>query len=115
MSMTVTDADIANRKLGEEALRKAEEIHRRIVDSTNDCVQILDLEGRILHVNREGLNLLEVPDTSALTNRQLDEFFDGALRVAAQEAVAAARDGGCGRFQAPIRVRRASRDGGTSS
>jgi len=102
--MTVTDADIANRKLGEEALRKAEEIHRRIVDSTNDCVQILDLEGRILHVNREGLNLLEVPDTSALTNRQLDEFFDGALRVAAQEAVAAARDGGCGRFQAPIRV-----------
>lgn len=60
------DTDSTDRRLGEEALRKAEEIHRRIVDSTNDCVKILDLEGRILHVNREGLKLLEVADVSAL-------------------------------------------------
>jgi len=104
VSITGTDSDITDRKLGEEALRKAEEIHKRIVDSTNDCVKILDLEGRILHVNREGLKLLEQPDISALKNRPIDELFEGALRVAAQEAVAVTRGGGCGRFQAPIRV-----------
>ena len=104
ISITGTDADITDRKLGEEALRKAEEIHKRIVDSTNDCVKILDLEGRILHVNREALNFFEVPDISALKNRPLDEFYEGPLRVTAQEAVAAARNGGCGRFQGPARA-----------
>ena len=104
VSMTGTDADITDRKLGEEALRKAEEIHKRIVDSTNDCVKILDLEGHVLHVNREGLNLLEVPDISVLRDRRIDEFFEGPLRLAAQEAVAAARNGGCGRFQGPLRT-----------
>jgi PAS domain S-box-containing protein len=102
--ITGTDTDITARKLGEEALRKAEEVHKRIVDSTNDCVKILDLEGRVLHVNREGLNLLEVPDVAALKNRPIDEFFEGALRLAAQEAVAAARGGGSGRFQGPLRT-----------
>jgi PAS domain S-box-containing protein len=104
VSMTGTDTDITDRKLGEEALRKAEQIHRRVVDSTNDCVKILDLEGRLLHVNREGLSLLEVPDISALRNRPIDGFFEGPLRLAAQEAVAAARGGGCGRFQGSIRT-----------
>lgn len=98
------DTDSTDRRLGEEALRKAEEIHRRIVDSTNDCVKILDLEGRILHVNREGLKLLEVANVSALQNRPIDEFLEGALRVAAQDAIAAARRGGSGRFQGPIRA-----------
>jgi PAS domain S-box-containing protein len=89
---------------GEDALRKAEEIHKRIVDSTNDCVKILDLEGRILHVNRVGLDFFEVPDISTLKNRPLDEFYEGALRVTVQEAIAAARGGGCGRFQGPARA-----------
>ena len=43
LSITGTESDITDRKLGEEALRKAEEIHKRIVDSTSDCVKILDL------------------------------------------------------------------------
>ena len=72
--------------------------------STNDCVKILDLEGRILHVNPEGLSFLEVPDISVLKNRPIDELFEGDVRHAAQEAVAAARSGGCGRFHGPIRV-----------
>src|SRR5262245_7497726 len=104
IAITGTDADITDRKRGEEALRKAEEIHKRIVDSTNDCVKILDLEGRILHINREGLNLLEVPDISALRNRPLDEFYEGPHRLVAQEAIAAARSGGCGRYQGPTRA-----------
>jgi len=104
LSITGTESDITDRKLGEEALRKAEEIHKRIVDSTSDCVKILDLEGRILHVNREGLNFFEVPDISALKNRPLAEFYEGALRVSAQEAIAAARNGGSGRFQGPARA-----------
>jgi PAS domain S-box-containing protein len=114
ISITGTDADITDRKLGEEALRKAEEIHKRIVDSTNDCVKILDLEGRILHVNREGLNLLEVPDISALRNRPIDEFFDGPLRLAAQKPLPRPAAAGADAFRAPSARSQGSRDGGTS-
>ena len=51
VSMAGTDTDITDRKRGEEALRQAEEINRRIVESTGDCVKILDLDGRLLYIN----------------------------------------------------------------
>ena len=57
VSMAGTDTDITDRKRGEEALRQAEEINRRIAEHTGDCVKILDLEGRVVYMNREGLRL----------------------------------------------------------
>ena len=43
--MAGTDTDITARKRSEQALRQAEEINKRIVESTGDCVKILDLDG----------------------------------------------------------------------
>ena len=60
VSMAGTDTDITGRKRGEEALRQAEELNRRIAEHTGDCVKILDLEGRLIYMNREGLRFLEV-------------------------------------------------------
>jgi PAS domain S-box-containing protein len=51
VTMVGTDTDITERKEHEEALRQAEEINRRIVENTTDCVKILDLEGRLQHIN----------------------------------------------------------------
>ena len=98
VSMAGTDTDITERKRGEEALRQAEEINRRIAEHTGDCVKILDLEGRLVYMNREGLRVLEV-DAADVLNRPLVDFFNGDMRVAAAAAVAEARAGGCGRFQ----------------
>ena len=98
VSMAGTDTDITERKRGEEALRQAEEINRRIAEHTGDCVKILDLEGRLVYMNREGLRFLEV-DAAHVLNRPLVGFFNGDMRAAAAAAVAEARAGGCGRFQ----------------
>ena len=97
-----TDTDITVRKRGEEALRQAEEINRRIVQSTGDCVKILDLSGRIIYINPEGLRQLELEDDSALLNQPLSGHMEGAIRLAANESVELARRGGTGRFQARI-------------
>ena len=47
VSMAGTDTDITERRRGEEALRQAEEMNRRIVESTGDCVKILGLDGQL--------------------------------------------------------------------
>jgi PAS domain S-box-containing protein len=97
-----TDTDITARKRGEEALRKAEELNRRIVQSTGDCVKILDLGGRIIYINSEGLRQLELEDAGALLNQPLGGPLEGESRQAAEEAIELARQGGTGRFQARI-------------
>ena len=99
VSLAGTETDITERKRGEEALRQAEEINKRIVESTTDCLTILDLDGRLIHVNREGLRLLEIDDATAVLHRPLVQFFGGVVRQAAEEAIAAARGGGRGQFQ----------------
>ena len=99
-----TVIDVTERKHNEEALRRAEELNRRIVDSTGDCVKILDLEGHILHINAVGIRMLELADANQLINRALPEFFEGDVRQAASAALAAARRGGSGRFQYSMRT-----------
>jgi PAS domain S-box-containing protein len=98
-----TDTDITELKRAEQALRQAEEINKRIVENTGDCVKILDLDGRFLYVNREGLRLLEIEDAGELLNHPIVEFLEGEARGAAEEAIAVARSGGTGRFQCLLR------------
>ena len=108
--------DITERKRSEEALRQAEEINKRIVESTGDCVKILDLDGRLVYMNREGLRFLEIEDACPGAERPIAEFFEGEVRQAAEEAVAAARSGGSGRFQGLLRAASGrARSGSTSS
>jgi PAS domain S-box-containing protein len=102
--MVGTDTDITERKRGEEALHQAEELNRRIVESTGDCVKILALDGRLLYINSEGLRMLELTDASGLLNRPIADFFEGDVRRAAEEAVGEARRGGRGRFQYLMRT-----------
>ena len=45
---------IEDRRKAEEALRKSEEFNRRIIESSNDCINILDLDGRLLFMNDGG-------------------------------------------------------------
>ncbi len=107
VQMSGTFTDITERKRGEQALRQAEEINKRIVENTGDCVKILDLDGRLLYINREGLRLLEITDTAEVLNRPIAGFFEGDARRSVEEAVAEAIKGGHGRFQGllPKRLR----------
>ena len=101
LSMAGTSTHVTERRRGEEALRQAEEMNRRIVEGTGDCVKILGLDGQLLYINPEGLRGLELTDASALLSRPFAGFFDGGTRQAAEDAVDLARGGGRGRFQYP--------------
>ena len=79
--------------------RQPEDLDWRIAGSTDDCVKILDLEGRVLHVNQAALRQLEISDPRELQNRPLAGFFEGEVRQAAEKAIGQARRGESGRFQ----------------
>lgn len=80
----------------------AEQLNDLIVEHISDCVKILDLDGRLVYISREGLRFLEI-DASRVLNRLMTDFFEGEVREQAAAAVAAARSGGRGRFQGLLR------------
>lgn len=81
-----------------EALRTNEEFLRRLLDGSRDCINVLDLEGRLLSMNAGGMAALEICDLGPVLGGSWLDFWSGADRLAAEEALAAARAGGVGRF-----------------
>ena len=92
-----TVADITDRKHAEQALRESEAFSRTIIESSPDCIKVLDLDGNLLSM-QSGQALLGIEDIRPFLNRSWVEFWEGADRRAAREAVATAGAGGRGNF-----------------
>ena len=78
--------------------RTGDDIQARLVESSLDCIKVLDLDGRLLSMNAGGMTMLEICDLEPLIGGAWIEFWEGADREAARAAVATARAGGVGRF-----------------
>lgn len=71
----------------------------QILDSSDDCIKVLDLEGHILFMSRGGQVLLGIQDITPFLNTSWIEFWQGADRQSAIEATARARAGEVCTFQ----------------
>lgn len=56
--------DITQRKKAEEEIIKSELFNRTILESSPDCLKVLDAEGRLLFMNFNGLCQMEIDDFS---------------------------------------------------
>jgi PAS domain S-box-containing protein len=81
------------------ALRQSEALNQQILDSSDDCIKVLDLEGRILFMNRGGQTLLGIQNITPFLNASWIEFWEGADQRAAMAAIARARAGEICTFQ----------------
>jgi PAS domain S-box-containing protein len=90
--------DISDRKNAELALQNNERFSRSIIESSGDCIKILDLAGNLLFLNKKGKELLEMEDDSCLDHPWL-QFWDEASRTALEPEVETAKAGGIGRYQ----------------
>jgi PAS domain S-box-containing protein len=97
--VAVVFTDISDRKQAEAALQKSEELKRRILESSQDCIKVLSLEGRLLYVNTGGLNLLELDDSASILKAQWLDFWQDEDRLSAEAALAAAKAGNAGQLQ----------------
>jgi PAS domain S-box-containing protein len=82
----------------EEALRRSEEFAARLIESSRDCIKVLDLQGHLLSINAHGMTALEICDFGPLLGSPWVEFWDGKDREHAKAALEQARQGQVGRF-----------------
>src|SRR5215218_4025619 len=79
-------------------VRRCNLVHSR------DCMKILDLDGRLVYINRAGLEQLGVDDARELLHRPLVDLWQEKEREPLGDAIARARSGAIGRFQGPCRT-----------
>ncbi|MBN2018335.1 MAG: PAS domain S-box protein [Candidatus Cloacimonetes bacterium] len=91
--------ELIQKREREEELRNTLELTKAIIDNSQDCIKILDLEGNLLYMSIGGQRLLEIKDVNKYLNKNWIEFWEGEDRKKAQEAVNKAKKGKVGYFE----------------
>jgi PAS domain S-box-containing protein len=86
------------RNRAEEAQRRAEEFSRGIVDSSQDCIKTMTLDGRLSWVSESGCRALRITDPAQVAGLSWLDFWKGDDARLANEAMRAAIDKGRGSF-----------------
>ena len=76
------------------------DLGRLLFESSQDCVKLMDGEGRLRQMNRNGQCLMEITDFGAVCSRAWPEFWPPESRPRVQAALQAARQGRTDRFEA---------------
>lgn len=100
MRVIGTMQDITERKRADAALRDSEAVNRSIVEASTDVIKLLDLEGRLLFMNGSGADALAIEDIAPFYGREWAALWPLAARPTVRAMVAAACEGGIGRFSA---------------
>jgi diguanylate cyclase (GGDEF)-like protein/PAS domain S-box-containing protein len=91
-----TFEDVTAQVDAQNALRESEARLSAILDAMPDCVKIFDESGELIHINPQGLDLLQAPDLESLSSasgyvpvppEHLDACHDVHRRVMAGETV----------------------------
>jgi PAS domain S-box-containing protein len=85
-------------------LRTLRQVRQYNVETSRDCVKVIDLDGRLIYVNPAGLRQLGVEDPRDLLHCPWVTLWDEKDREAVRDAIARAKAGATGSFQAPCRT-----------
>ena len=83
-----------------DELREKAGFLERVLESSADCIKVLDLEGRLEFLSAGGRAAMEIDDFGVFRGRPWVDFWNGSeAGQAALTALKAAQAGGTGRFQ----------------
>ena len=91
--------DISDRKQAETALRESEAFNRSLMDASPDCIKVLDLDGRLLHMNGPGLCVMEIDDFGPLCGQAWTGLWPEDAAPEIERAITAANTGAAYIFQ----------------
>ena len=92
--------DINERRQTAQALRESEAFSRSVLESSPDCANLLDREGRLQYMNQNGQCLMEIDDFAPLIGQPWWSLLPKPYAALAVEAVDKAKRGETARFQA---------------
>ncbi len=95
---------LAEQKQMEAALRESEQMSSNVLNSSGDCIKVLDLEGKFISMNPPGMALFDIDDFELLRNTSWVALWPDDLQPAITRAMQAALLGGIGRFQGPCKT-----------
>ncbi|GHF43128.1 PAS domain S-box-containing protein [Deinococcus metalli] len=75
-----------------------------IINSSPDCIKVLDLNARVLSMNTGGLEVMEIGDFSVCQNAPWPTFWEGLDREHVERALDAARSGNSSAFEGVART-----------
>ena len=91
--------DITERKEAENKIRESAEFNRTLIESSPDCVKLLDKDGRLEFMNENGLCLMEIDDFTKFENREWHELWTDECRDTVKQTIETAKRGETGRFE----------------
>ena len=91
--------DVTDVRRAERALRDAQGLNAAVLQSSGDCIVVLDLEGNMRFVSPGGIEAMELSDVDAIIGLSWPRVWKGDDHAAAVSAIATARGGGVGRFR----------------
>jgi len=71
-----------------------------LFEAIPDCVKLLDMDGMVLAINRNGLRSMEIDDAGTVRGKPWTAFWPQPSHAAVEAALEAARAGGTGHFSA---------------
>lgn len=97
IAMLVKDVTEARRI--ETSLRDTEAFNSRVLASSNDCIKVIDLDGKLVFMSEGGMRVMEIDDFDAVRGCPWPDFWQDQGCLDAKAAIAQAKSGLSGRFQ----------------
>mgnify|MGYP000951477772 CR=1 FL=1 len=82
----------------ERTLRGREQFLTRLLEGSQDCIKVLDLDGRLLMMNEGGMRVMDICDFAPLRNQPWHSLWPTETQETVRAAIATARAGGVARF-----------------
>jgi len=92
--------DITDSKRRESDLRESNEFSRAILESSPDCVKVLNEEGDLMSMNAKGMCLMEIDDLEPFRNQAWWSYWPEQAQGTVRKSLKDARENGEGRFEA---------------
>jgi PAS domain S-box-containing protein len=91
--------DVTDAREMEASLRDTQAFNSRVLASSNDCIKVIDLDGRLSFMSEGGMRVMEVSDFNAVRGCPWPDFWQDQGHIDAKAAIADAKSGLSGRFQ----------------
>ena len=95
-----SSVDITDRKQAEERIKESEAFSWSTLESSPDCVKVINTEGRVTYMNFNGLCTLEIDDFSEIKNKSWWSLWGKENEQTVKAAIAKSLNGETSQFQA---------------